>query len=132
MQGRGIAELTLQTDDLAQLEHFYREVIGLELLARADDRVWVAAGEHARLGLWTPGAKEFDDRPGAHVHFALTVEPDALDELAARLAEAGVERRGPVEHEGGDRSIYWTDPAGHRGEAWELFAQGGDVSDVAH
>lgn len=127
----GIAELTLQTTDLDRLERFYCDVIGLRLLQRQDDRVWVAAGPTSRLGLWAPGAKEFDDRPGAHVHFAISVRPQALNAIAERVRASGVPHEGPVEHDGGDRSLYWTDPAGHRGEAWELFASGGDVSDVA-
>lgn len=127
----GIAELTLQTTDLARLERFYCDVIGLRLLQRQDDRVWVEAGPRARLGLWAPGEKEFDDQPGAHVHFALSMSRGALDALGERLGEAGVPHEGPVEHDGGDRSLYWTDPAGHRGEAWELFAEGGTTDDVA-
>lgn len=131
MSVTGIAELTLQTTDLAGLRRFYTEVIGLEVLQEQDDRIWLRAGEHGRLGLWTPGEKEFDDAPGAHVHFALAVAPKTLDAIADRLAAAGIDHRGPVEHDGGDRSLYWTDPAGHRGEAWELFADGGSTDDVA-
>lgn len=126
----GIAEITLQTRDLAGLERFYREVIGLGELQRQSDRIWLAAGKHGRIGLWTPGAKEFDDRPGAHVHFALSVTPAELDAIAGRLRHASAEHEGPVEHDGGDRSLYWTDPAGHRGEAWDLFATGGTTADV--
>lgn len=128
---RGIAEITLQTTELDGLARFYTDVVGLEVLQRQDDRVWLRAGEHGRLGLWTPGEKEFDDAPGVHVHFALTFGPASLDALARRLADAGTDHRGPVEHDGGDRSLYWTDPAGHRGEAWELFAEGGTTDDVA-
>jgi catechol-2,3-dioxygenase len=47
----GFAELTLETDDLAALERFYLEVFGLRVLTREPDRVWLAAGPHARLGL---------------------------------------------------------------------------------
>lgn len=127
----GLAEITLQTSELHALERFYREVIGLPVLQRQEDRVWLGAGAHGRLGLWTPGAKEFEDRAGAHVHFALAVEPQALDQIAARLELAAAEHEGPVAHDGGDRSLYWTDPAGHRGEAWELFADGGSTADVS-
>ena len=66
----GFAELTLETPDRAALERFYVEAMGLEVLAREDDRTWLAAGRNARLGLWTPGEKEFGDEGGAHVHFA--------------------------------------------------------------
>lgn len=54
-------------------------------ISRDADRVWLAAGRRARLG-WTPGPKQFDDGSGAHVHFALTVEPGALPALAERLS----------------------------------------------
>jgi catechol-2,3-dioxygenase len=47
--------------------------------------------------------------------------------LAERLTEDGVGVRGPVEHPGGDRSIYFEDPAGNVVEAWDFFAQGRTV-----
>lgn len=117
----GLAEFTLETANLAALERFYRHVIGLELLSRGEDRVWLAAGDYTRLGLWSPGAKEFGDRGGSHVHFALSVTPGRLEELARRLRDTGIEVRGPVEHRGGDRSIYFRDPAGNLVEAWDFF-----------
>ncbi len=127
----GFAELTLQARDLSTLEAFYRDVIGLRVLAREDDRIWLAVGDHARLGLWVPGEKEFGDEGGAHVHFAFAASEETLDALATRLKDGGHECRGPVEHDGGDRSLYWEDPEGNVVEAWELFEEGGDVDDVA-
>jgi catechol-2,3-dioxygenase len=117
----GFAELTLETRDLAGLERFYREAVGLRVLAREDDRVWLAAGEWARLGLWAPGEKEFGDRGGRHVHFAFSASPGRLDGLAARLRDRGTDVEGPVEHPGGDRSLYFRDPAGNVVEAWDFF-----------
>src|SRR5215217_5892754 len=94
----GFAELTLETGDLAGLERFYVEGFGLAVLAREDDRIWLAVGEHARLGLWSPGRKEFGDEGGAHVHYAFSVLPHRLHAVAAHLSAIGVEHRGPVEH----------------------------------
>jgi catechol-2,3-dioxygenase len=119
----GFAELTLETADLARMERFYRDVLGLEVLAREDDRIWLAVGERSRLGLWSPGSKEFGDRGGRHVHFAFTVAPGALEGLAQRLREDGAEVQGPVEHPGDDRSIYFRDPAGNLVEVWDFFAR---------
>jgi catechol-2,3-dioxygenase len=130
MEVTGFAELTLQAHDVAVLERFYVDVVGLPVLARAEDRVWLGVGERARLGLWAPGKKEFGDEGGAHVHFALALDAEALDELARRLQSSDHDCRGPVEHDGGDRSLYWTDPEGNVGEAWELFREGGTVEDV--
>jgi catechol-2,3-dioxygenase len=121
---RGLCELTLQTTDPAGLARFYQEALGFPELAREDDRIWLACGERTRLGLWSPGPKEFGDRGGRHVHFAFSVAPGALEELAARLDALGVGARGPVEHEGGDRSLYFSDPEGNVVEAWDFFEAG--------
>jgi catechol-2,3-dioxygenase len=118
---RGICELTLETRSIGELEAFYVEVLGMRVIDRSDDRVWLAVDRRTRLGLWSPGEKEFDDRGGRHVHFALSVAPGRLDALAARARERGAEPHGPIEHEGGDRSLYLRDPAGNVVEAWDYF-----------
>ena len=120
----GLVELTLEVRDLQALETFYVDVFGLPVLKREDDRVWLAAGEHARLGLWLPGEKEFGDEGGRHVHYAFSAEPGTLDGLAQRLADRGVPCRGPEEHPGGDRSLYVEDPEGNVVEVWDFFERG--------
>lgn len=117
----GFAEVTLQTEDPAGLARFYCEVFECETISEESDRIWLAVGTHARLGLWTPGRKEFGDSGGRHVHFAFRVAPGRLDELHARLRSKGVSVRGPVEHEGGDRSLYIEDPEGNVVEVWDFF-----------
>ncbi|QEC48711.1 VOC family protein [Baekduia soli] len=124
MLTRGLSELTLQTRDPDGLARFYEAVLGLPVLSREDDRVWLACGEQTRLGLWSPGEKEFGDEGGRHVHYAFSVAPGALDEIAGRLRALGREPRGPVEHDGGDRSLYFEDPEGNLVEAWDIFEQG--------
>jgi catechol-2,3-dioxygenase len=120
----GICELVLETDDVDRLRGFYEELGLGRLLSEAEDRVWLRAGEHCRLGIWSPGEKEYSDRGGRHVHFALSVGTDGLDALSARLRERGTEVEGPIEHEGGDRSAYFFDPAGNRVELWDFFRDG--------
>jgi catechol-2,3-dioxygenase len=120
----GFAELTLQVRDRERMERFYRELLDLEVLAREDDRTWLAIGERARLGLWLPGEKEFGDQGGAHVHYAFSAAPGRLDEVVARLQRDAVEHRGPVEHPGGDRSLYVEDPEGNVVEVWDFFERG--------
>lgn len=117
----GFSELTLETDDVPGLVAFYRDVLGLPVLAEDADRTWLGVGRTARLGVWSPGRKEFGDRGGVHVHFAFEAAPDRLAALAERLAAAGVEAQGPVAHDGGDRSLYFRDPAGNLVEAWDFF-----------
>jgi catechol 2,3-dioxygenase len=124
MLTQGFAELTIEVRDLEALERFYREVFGLRVLTREEDRVWLAAGERARLGLWLPGEKEFGDEGGRHVHFAFSAGPGGLDTLAGRLDAAGHDYRGPVEHDGGDRSLYVEDLEGNIVEVWDFFERG--------
>jgi catechol-2,3-dioxygenase len=117
----GLCEVTLQARDLDALERFYSDALGLEVLSRDQDRIWLGIGDRGRLGIWSPGEKEFGDRGGAHVHFAMAVEPDSLGLKAGRLRERGVAVEGPVEHPGGDRSIYFTDLEGNVAELWDFF-----------
>jgi catechol-2,3-dioxygenase len=119
----GICELVLETDDVRGLERFYRG-LGLERLLEEEGRVWLAAGERCRLGIWPPGEKEFSDRGGRHVHFAFSVDHNRLDSLTEEMRGRGVEVQGPVEHDGGDRSVYFFDPAGNRVELWDFFRDG--------
>ena len=119
----GLCEITLQARDIDSLAGFYAAVLGLEILSRDRDRIWLAIGDRGRLGIWTPGEKEFGDEGGAHVHFAMAVEPDTLFAVAARLRDDGIDVEGPVEHEGGDRSLYFTDPEGNVAELWDFFEQ---------
>jgi catechol-2,3-dioxygenase len=116
---RGFSELTLETPDPARLARFYREVFGLPLLAEEGDRIWLGCGENARLGLWSPGEKEFGDRGGRHVHFAFSAAEGQLEAIRDRLRELGVDHRGPVEHDGGDHSLYLEDPEGNVVEVWD-------------
>jgi catechol-2,3-dioxygenase len=127
---RGICELVLEARDVARLERFYLG-LGLTPLSRDPDRVWLAAGSWCRLGIWSPGAKEHDDRGGRHVHFALSVSRDTLERITANLRQHGIDAEGPVEHEGGDRSVYLSDPEGNRVELWDYFTDGdGDRAGV--
>jgi len=128
MKFDGICELVLETDDVGRLASFYRE-LGLELILEEEDRVWLAAGDNCRLGIWPPGEQEFRDRGGRHVHFALSLDHDHLDALTQRLRDREVEVEGPVEHEGGDRSAYFFDPAGNRVELWDFFRDGDGARD---
>jgi hypothetical protein len=54
----------------------------------------------------------------------LSVDSGGLDSLTKDLRGRGVEVEGPVEHDGGDRSAYFFDPAGNRVELWDFFQEG--------
>ncbi len=126
----GFAELTLEARDMSALERFYVEGFGLELLKRDDDRIWLSVGPSARLGLWTPGEKEFGDEGGRHVHFAFAAGPGTLDALVERLRGLGAPVRGPEEHPGGDRSAYVEDPEGNVVEVWDFFGRERNIEEL--
>ena len=44
--------------------------------------------------------------------------------LRERFSRQGIEHRGPVEHPGGDRSVYVEDPEGNAVEVWDFFEHG--------
>ena len=117
----GICELTLEARDRDSLVRFYDEAFGFPTIKHDDDRTWLACGARTRLGIWSPGEKEFGDRGGRHVHFALSASPDGLAALMERLRARSVDFQGPVEHAGGDRSIYVEDPEGNVVEVWNFF-----------
>ena len=121
---RGFCELTLEARDPSELAGFYTDLFGWAELSRQPDRIWLECGERSRLGLWSSGPKEFGDEGGRHVHFALSVRRGELDRLVRELLARGVSYEGPVEHEGGDRSVYFKDPEGNVVEAWDFFEHG--------
>ena len=111
----GVSEMTLQVRDLAEAERWYTENLELPVVGRDDENafVWLKAGEWTRIGLWLPGEREFGDRPGAHVHFAMRVNREDLPEVAETLRAKGLDVEGPVRHPGKDSSVYVKDPNGH-------------------
>ena len=81
---------------------------------------------------WSPGPKEHADRGGRHVHFALSVSRGTtLERITAKLRRHGIDVEGPVEHEGGGRSLYVSDPEGKRVELWDYFIAGDGDGDSA-
>jgi hypothetical protein len=55
---------------------------------------------------------------------AFPAGPGGLDALVARLEEHGHEYRGPVAHDGGDRSLYVEDLEGNVVEVRDFFERG--------
>ena len=65
------------------------------------------------------------------MHFAFSAAPGCLDELAERAARrTASSTAGPVEHDGGDRSLYLEDPEGNVVEVWDFFERGKRVGDL--
>jgi catechol 2,3-dioxygenase-like lactoylglutathione lyase family enzyme len=138
LRPRGMLELVLEVADLDRAVAFYRDYLGMKEVERWGEPrpgVWLAMGIHQALGLWPatsggPGVGLYDSRGGVHVHFALHVKLGTLDSWIAQLRAAGVEVRGPVDFQPGNRSIYVVDPDGNVVELaeWAHDWQGVSVS----
>ena len=118
---RGLLELVLDVSDLERSLLFYHDVIGLPIVERWPEprvAVWLGTGRHGVLGLWppesgVPGVGIHGSRGGSHVHFALYVESETLDERRKTLIDAGYQVEGPVGFANSNRSIFTTDPDGN-------------------
>lgn len=118
---RGLLELVLEVDDLERSIAFYRDVLGMaEVQVWPPPRraAWLDMGSQAVLGLWPrssggEGVAIAGARGGAHVHFAMYVDPGALPEWRRRLDEAGVRIEESAEFGPGNKSVFVKDPDGN-------------------
>lgn len=119
---RGLFEMVLEVSDLERSISFYRDVLGLAEVLRWDEprpAQWLSMGPHQVLGLWPkrsggPGVGVAGSRGGAHVHFAVLIEPGTLDAWLERLRGHGLAVEEPQEFAAGkNRSIYVDDPDGN-------------------
>jgi catechol 2,3-dioxygenase len=119
--GTTMGHIHLHVRDLTEAERFYRDVVGLELMARFGDSAsfLAAGGYHHHLGIntWgTAGARPAV--PGAlGLRWYRLALPDAgaLADLESRLRAAAVDPRpkdqGLGEHDG---ALVFFDPSGHQ------------------
>ena len=114
---RGLYEVAIPVRQLLKAEAFYREILGLELAFRDEQRNWLflRAGGAAGMVVLQESAGEVPS-----CHFAFTVREADLEQAAAVLRKHGVPVHGPVFHAWmPDTSLYFEDPDGHE---LELFA----------
>jgi catechol 2,3-dioxygenase-like lactoylglutathione lyase family enzyme len=118
-----ILETALYTDDLDRTAAFYRDVLGLRVLESGPRLVAMDAGQATVLLLFRRGATAAGSAtPGGWIpphhangpaHLAFAVTEGSLDAWVARLEEHEVAVESQVAWDGGGRSIYFRDPAGH-------------------
>jgi len=119
MRPDGVIETCLYVDDLDAAAVFYRDVLGLELVAREAGRhVFLRCGASMVL-LFNPDRCSADGssdvpRHGAHGpgHLALAVDNDELPAWRAHLEARGVAIEQVIERPSGN-SLYFRDPAGN-------------------
>lgn len=130
MRPSAILESALYVTDLAAAERFYGEVLGLEQIARAEDRHIFFQCGRAVLLLFNAEATRQQPLPdtkypipghgadgAGHLCFAATA--DEIDQWKSRLIEKGIAIEAdfhwpakPGQAKGG-RSIYFRDPSGN-------------------
>ncbi len=118
-----VLETSLYVDDLARARDFYREVLGMEVMAENERFVALNAGSGTVLLLFLRGASlESLDHDGQAIpshdgrgplHLAMAIGPDDLEEWQDRLTDAGVIVESRVEWSRGGTSLYFRDPDGH-------------------
>ena len=109
---RGVYEIAIRVRDLVKSETFYREILGLEVGIRDDQRglVFLRAGGQAGMLVL-----QEDKETWPIQHFAFTVAPEDIETAARLLVERGVSIDGPIYHEWMPaRSVYFSDPDGHK------------------
>jgi catechol 2,3-dioxygenase-like lactoylglutathione lyase family enzyme len=113
----GVNELVLEVVDLDAAERFYAGVLGLPVVLRSENRIWVMAGTRTRIGLWAPQIGIAAGRGGIHVHYAMQIEESDYDGAVERLRQHGHE---PHEEDFGDsgQAAYVPDPDGNVVELW--------------
>jgi catechol 2,3-dioxygenase-like lactoylglutathione lyase family enzyme len=125
----GVLEAALYASDLNAAEHFYGTVLGLERIARHDDRhIFFRCGQTVVLifnadetmKAASPGALPVPPHGATGAgHLCFRVSGDRLDDMVAKLTAAGVAIEADFRWPTGARSIYFRDPAGNSLECAE-------------
>jgi catechol 2,3-dioxygenase-like lactoylglutathione lyase family enzyme len=113
-----IIETAIYVDDLDAAEHFYGDVLGLEVIGREAARhVFFRVGNGVLLAFNPEATLRGDVLPahgaGGPGHFALGVRAEDLDHWRRRLEGHGVAIEKEVTWPRGGRSLYFRDPAGN-------------------
>jgi catechol 2,3-dioxygenase-like lactoylglutathione lyase family enzyme len=143
LKTRGFNHIDLGTKDMEATRAFYEGVLGFPLV-RADlvelgtrgrmKHYFFDAGNGQLIGFMSGEdvngyPKEFDSginaglglAPGVY-HFAFDAETEHdLERIKQHLVANGIEVRGPVDHEGWSKSIYFVDPNGLQLEVCHLL-----------
>lgn len=114
-----LIETSLYADDLAAVEAFYADVLGLTVHSREPGRhVFFQVGASNMLLVFRPEATLRGDVLPPHGtqgpgHVALGIATDQLEAWRARLAAHGIAVEKEVAWPRGGKSLYFRDPAGN-------------------
>jgi catechol 2,3-dioxygenase len=119
---KGLGEIALRVADLAEMQRFYQNVVGLEVLGRSERAVFFAiangyGGHTQALALFDrstePGYRGLDAATSTIDHIAFEIDLADYEPEKERLEQLGVEVT-IAEHAWVHwRSLYVTDPEGN-------------------
>lgn len=124
MQPGRILESALYADDLDAAEAFYRDIIGLNEIAKVPGRhVFFRCGDGVLL-LFNTNATREPPKPDAKLpvpphgtvgegHLCFAATADEIFRWKSRLEVAGIKLEADFEWPNGGRSIYFRDPSGN-------------------
>ena len=114
-----VVETAVYAEDLDQIERFYRDVLGLNVIGREPGRhVFFQVGNHSVLLVFNPQATLSGGVFPAHGargpgHFALGVRSESLNSCRQWLTDNRIAIEKEVSWPRGGASIYFRDPAGN-------------------
>jgi len=124
MKPKAILEAAFYVSDLTEAERFYSQVLGLDLLAKAEGRhVFFRCGEGVLL-LFNADATERPPEPGAKLpvpphgargpgHLCFSASANEIELWKKRLEDQNIAIEADFEWPRGGRSIYFRDPSGN-------------------
>lgn len=114
---KSITEICLYSKDLIKSEHFYAEILGLELIDSTDNHVFFRVGEQVLLIFDPNHSKTQEDLPGhfAHgnQHIAFTATKDQYETWKNRVLSHGVTVIKEHTWKRDLKSFYFRDPDDH-------------------
>ena len=124
MKIHGILETSLYTDDLAEAEHFYRLIPGLEFISKEEGRhIFFRCGKSMLLifnpkTTSEPYRNSSENRIPQHGcsgqgHVAFSIKPDTEKKWKTFFRENNIEIESEVTWPNGSVSLYFRDPAGN-------------------
>jgi catechol 2,3-dioxygenase len=126
---KGLVHFTIPVSDLERSARFYTEFLGMRVISRNPDMVFLkCGGDYLVLGK-TKVMPEFDARGADVVHHAFKVGVEEFDQAVEFLKQKGVKILRVEDRQKGvfmGRSAYFSDPDGTRLEIHDAQRVGGD------